>query len=102
MLWKRKTGIGLLPKLLLGIFIPIVFVFFIMGSLVFLSWNIGPLQVTGIKDLGSGSLKQLSAVSMKESKSVLDKLGEQIIREKAIDVAMQMEIFILPPTMEDS
>lgn len=94
MLWKRKTGFGLLPKLLLGIFIPIVFVFFIMGSLVFFTWNIGPLQVTGIKGIGSGSLKELSAISMKESKSALDKLGEQIIREKAIDVAMQMEIFI--------
>jgi len=31
---------------------------------------------------------------LKESKSALDKLGEQIIRQKAIDVAAQIDIFL--------
>jgi HAMP domain-containing protein len=91
---KGKTGIGLLPKLLLGVFIPILLVFSIIGSLVFFSWNIGPLQLTSFKDIGSESLKELSAASLKESKSSLHKSGEKIIQEKAIDVAAQMEIFI--------
>jgi hypothetical protein len=39
-------------------------------------------------------LKELNAVSLKESRSSLDKLAEKIIREKAIDVAAQIEIFV--------
>ena len=31
---KKKMGIGLLPKLLLGVFIPILIVFFIIGTMV--------------------------------------------------------------------
>ena len=91
---KKKIGIGLLPKLLLGVFIPIVIVFFIIGTIVFFSWDLGSIRLTSIKDIGSGSLKDLSATSLKESKSALDRLGEKIIREKSIDVATQMEIFI--------
>jgi HAMP domain-containing protein len=44
--------------------------------------------------MGSGSLKDLSATSLKESKSALDRLGEKMIQEKAKDVATEMEIFI--------
>jgi len=91
---KKKTGIGLLPKLLLGVFIPILIVFFIIGTMVFFSWEIGPVRLTSIKDIGTGSLKDLSATSLKESKTALDRLGEKIIQEKAKDVATQMEIFI--------
>jgi HAMP domain-containing protein len=91
---KKKTGIGLLPKLLLGVFIPILIVFFIIGTMVFFSWEIGPVRLTSIKDIGTGRLKDLSATSLKESKTALDRLGEKIIQEKAKDVATQMEIFI--------
>jgi HAMP domain-containing protein len=91
---KKKTGIGLLPKLLLGVFIPILIVFFIIGIMVFFSWDLGPVRLTGIKDIGTGSLKDLSATSLKESKAALDRLGEKMIQEKAKDVATQMEVFI--------
>jgi len=91
---KKRMGIGLLPKLLLGVFIPILIVFFIIGTMVFFSWDLGPLRLTSIKDLGSESLRDLSATSLKESKSALDRLGEKIIQEKANDVATQMEIYI--------
>ena len=91
---KKKTGIGLLPKLLLGVFIPILIVFFIIGTMVFFSWDLGPVRLTGIKDIGTGSLKDLSATSLKESKTALDRLGEKMIQEKAKDVATQMEVFI--------
>ncbi len=47
-----------------------------------------------IKQIGSSNLKELSALSLKESKDSLDKLGEKVIQEKARDVAAQMEIFI--------
>ncbi len=91
---KKKTGIGLLPKLLLGVFIPILIVFFIVGTMVFFSWEIGPVRLTSIKDIGTGSLKDLSGTSLKESKTALDRLGEKMIQEKAKDVATQMEIFV--------
>ena len=99
---KRKIRFGLLPKLLLGVFFPILVAFSIIGSLVFYSWNLGEFQFTSIKDIGSESLKELSVTSTKESKSSMDRMGEKIIREKAIDVAAQMEIFIKsrPPRMK--
>jgi HAMP domain-containing protein len=91
---KRKIGMGLLAKLLLGVFIPILLAFLIIGSLVFFSWNLGGIQFRSIKDIGSDSLKELSAISLKESTSSLNQLGEKIIQEKALDVASQIEVFI--------
>ena len=62
--------------------------------MVFFSWEICPVRLTSITDIGTGRLKDLSATSLKESKTALDRLGEKIIQEKAKDVATQMEIFI--------
>ena len=89
----KKSGIGLLPKLLLGIFIPILLAFLILWTLVFYSWDFRGTRFTSIKDIGSEVLKELSMVSVNESKSSLNRLGEKVIKEKAIDVAKQIEIF---------
>ena len=99
---KKRIRFGLLPKLLLGVFIPILVAFSLIGSLVFYSWELGEYRFTSIKDIGTESLKELSVTSIKESKASLDKLGEKIIKEKAIDVAAQMEVFIKsrPPRMK--
>jgi len=93
---KRKVGIGLLPKLLLGVLVPVVLAFLVIWALIFFSvdFKFKGIQVTSLKDMGSNSLKELSATTLKESKSSLNKLGERIIREKAIDVATQLEVFI--------
>jgi methyl-accepting chemotaxis protein len=91
---KRKVGIGLLPKLLLGVLVPIVIAFLVIWALIFFTVNFKGIQVTSLKDMGSNSLKELSASTLKESKSSLNRLGEKIIREKAIDVATQMEVYI--------
>ena len=91
---KRKIGMGLLPKLLLGVFIPILLAFLVIGSMVFFSWNLGGIQFKSVKEIGSDSLKELSAISLRESTASLNQLGEKIIREKAIDVASQIEVFI--------
>ena len=91
---RKKTGLGLLPKLLIGTLIPILVAFLVIWGVVFFSVDLGNLRMTSIKDIGSGSLKQLTTTALKESKSSLDKLGEQIIKEKAIDVAAQIEIFV--------
>ncbi len=91
---KKTTGLGLLPRLYLGVFIPIVIAFIVLGVMIFFTWNLGALTVPSLKDIGSGSLKELSSVSLKETKTSLDKLGERLIREKAQSVADQMEVFI--------
>jgi HAMP domain-containing protein len=91
---KKRRGLGLLPKLLIGTLIPILVAFLIIGVIVFFSVDLGIFRVTSVKDIGSESLKELTTTFLKESKSSLDKLGEKIIREKAIDVAAQIEIFI--------
>ncbi|MGZ3567923.1 MAG: HAMP domain-containing protein [Thermodesulfobacteriota bacterium] len=91
---KKKTGLGLLPKLLIGTLIPILVAFLVIWVIVFFSVDLGTFRITSIKDIGSESLKELTTTAQKESKSSLDKLGERMIREKAIDVAAQIEIFI--------
>ncbi len=93
---KKRMGIsiGLLPKLLVGIFIPIVLAFLVLWTLVFFSWEFGGNRFTSIKDIGSEILRELGTVTAKESRSSMNRLGERMIREKAIDVAAQIEIFI--------
>jgi HAMP domain-containing protein len=91
---KKRSGLGLLPKLLIGTLIPILVAFLVIWVIVFFSVDFGKVRIMSVKDIGSESLKELSTTSSKESKSSLDKLGEKIIREKAIDVAAQIEIFI--------
>jgi nitrogen fixation/metabolism regulation signal transduction histidine kinase len=91
---KRKVGLGLLPKLLLGVLAPVILAFLVIWALIFFSVEFKGFRVTSLKEMGSNSLKELSATTLKESKSSLNKLGEKIIREKAIDVATEMEIYI--------
>jgi len=91
---KKKTGLGLLPKLLVGTLIPILVAFLVIWAIVFFSVDLGTFRITSIKDIGSESLKELTTTAQKESKSSLNGLGERMIREKAIDVAAQIEIFI--------
>ena len=91
---KKIRGLGLLPKLLIGTLIPILVAFLIIWVIVFFSVDLGGFRITSVKDIGSESLKEMTAIFLKESKSSLDKLGEKIIKEKAIDVAAQIEIFI--------
>jgi HAMP domain-containing protein len=91
---KKKTGMGLLPRLYIGVFIPIVIAFVVIGMMIFYTWNFGGITIQSLQDVGSESLKELSTVSLKESKDSLDKLGEKVIREQSQAVAAQIEIFI--------
>jgi HAMP domain-containing protein len=91
---KKQRGIGLLPKLLMGAFIPIALAFVIIGIMLFYDMNVGGIKINSLKGIGSDSLTELSRISLEESKSSLEKLGEQIIKQKALDVATQIEIFV--------
>jgi HAMP domain-containing protein len=87
---QRINKFGLQGKLMLGVFIPIVFAFLVIGCL--LSISVGPF--VSIRSLGSNSLNELGSASVRESTALLNKLGEQIIQEKAESVARQIEIYL--------
>jgi HAMP domain-containing protein len=86
--WLNQRS--LMKALLLGIFVPILIAFLIITILLFV--NVGPL--VSIRALGSDSLKELGAASVRESAASLNKLGEKIIQEKAEGVARQIEIYL--------
>jgi methyl-accepting chemotaxis protein len=73
---KKRQGISLLTKLTIGILIPLVISFGIIGYIYL-------LQIEDIKE-----------VAAKEGGRSLKVLGEKMIRQKALDVAEQIEIFI--------
>ena len=91
---KKRSGLGLLPKLLIGTLIPIFVAFLIIGVIVFFSVDLGKFRMTSVKDIGSESLKELTSASLNESMSSLGQMGEKMIKEKAIDVAAEIELFI--------
>jgi len=91
---EEKRGPGLLQRLILGIFVPILLAFLIIGVMLFVSISLGPVHFVSIKDLGLNSLSELGSASLKESTASLNKLGEKMIQEKAQDVARQIEIYM--------
>jgi HAMP domain-containing protein len=68
--------------------------FLIIWVIVFFGVDLGKFRMTSVKDIGSESLKELTSTSLSESESSLGKMGEKMIKQKAIDVAGQIEIFI--------
>lgn len=91
---ENKASSGLLFRLIAGIFVPILAAFFILGCILFLNINFGAFQFPSVRGLWSNSMSELGVASLKESTSALNKLGEEIIRQKAEDVAKQMEIYV--------
>lgn len=87
---QRMNKLGLQEKLMVGIFVPILVAFLIIGGMIFVS--VGPF--VSIRALGSDSLKELGSASVRESAASLNKLGEQIIQAKAESVAKQIEIYL--------
>ncbi len=73
---KRRRGISLLTKLTIGILIPIVISFIVIGYIYI-------LQIEDIK-----------SITTREGSRSLNDLGEKMIKQKALDVAKQIEIFI--------
>lgn len=89
-LGQRMNRMGLQEKLMIGIFVPILVAFLIIGAMLLVS--VGPF--VSIRALGSDSLKELGSGSVRESTASLNKLGEQIIQAKAESVAKQIEIYL--------
>jgi HAMP domain-containing protein len=87
---QRMDNLGLQKKLMMGIFVPILIAFLIIGGMLFVS--VGPFL--SIRALGSNSLKELGSASVRESAASLNKLGEQIIQGQAESVAKQIGIYL--------
>jgi hypothetical protein len=91
----NKIGTGLLSRLIIGIFVPILLAFVFMACILFLNINIGKFHFTSIKGIWLNSFNELGASSLKESTNSVNKLGEQIIRQQSEDVAKMLEIHFL-------
>ncbi len=72
----RRKGISLLTKLTIGMLIPLVISFVVFGV------------------IGYFSILQIKTIATKEGVRSLNDLGEKMIKQKALDVAKQIEIFI--------
>ena len=72
----RRRGISLLTKLTIGILIPLIISFVVIGY-------IYTLQIEEIKSMAT-----------EEGVRSLNDLGEKMIKQKAVDIAKQIEIFI--------
>ena len=90
---ENKIATGLLFKLIAGIFVPILLAFAFLGCVLFLNVDLGAFKFTSIRGIWSNSMNELGAASLKEATTSLNKLGEQVIREKAEAVAKEIEIY---------
>ena len=72
----RRRGISLLTKLTIGILIPLVISFVVIGYIYILQ------------------IEEIKSIATEEGARSLNDLGEKIIKQKALDIAKQIEIFI--------
>lgn len=72
----RRRGISLLTKLTIGILIPLVISFGVIGFIY--------IRQT----------EEIKSIATEEGARTLNDLGEKMIRQKALDIAKQIEIFI--------
>jgi len=72
----RRKGISLLTKLTIGILIPLVISFVVIGYIYILQ------------------IEEIKSITTREGRRSLNDLGEKMVKQKALDVAKQMEIFI--------
>lgn len=91
---KKRVGLGMLPRLLIGVLVPIVIGFFILGSMIFYSWNIGPLKMTSIRDMGSNSFTQVKTFFLLQSRTSMGSLVEKNIEAKVANVAEQISVYV--------
>jgi HAMP domain-containing protein len=95
---RRVRGLGLLPKLMMAILIPILISFGVIATIYFSHMTeMGSTTMAEMKSLNASVVAQMetmSSVATAEGVQRLNQLGERMIREKARDVAHQIEIFV--------
>lgn len=72
----RRRGVSLLTKLTIGILIPLVISFVVIGYIYMLQ------------------IEEIKSIAAQEGVRSLNDLGEKMIKQKALDIAKQIEIFI--------
>jgi HAMP domain-containing protein len=72
----RRRGISLLTKLTIGILIPLIISFVVIGYIYMLQ------------------IEEIKSTATEEGARSLNDLGEKMIRQKALDIAKQIDIFI--------
>ncbi|MCK5551974.1 MAG: HAMP domain-containing protein [Deltaproteobacteria bacterium] len=72
----RRRGISLLTKLTIGILIPLIISFVVIGYIYMLQ------------------IEEIKSMATEEGVRSLNDLGEKMIKQKALDIAKQIEIFI--------
>lgn len=95
---RGRRGIGLLPKLMIAILTPILISFGVIACIyiVYMKQMISS-TMNEMRTLNASvveEMEQMSSVATSEGVQRLNELGERMIREKARDVARQMEIFV--------
>jgi HAMP domain-containing protein len=91
---KKRVGLGMLPRLLIGVLVPIVIGFFILGSMIFYSWSVGPVEMTSIRDMGSNSFTQVKTFFLLQSRISMGSLVEKNIEAKVANVAEQISVYV--------
>lgn len=95
---RSTRGMGLLPKLMVATLIPILFSFGVIAYIYF--YHTKEMISTTMADMEQmnatvvGEMEKMSSVATREGVQTLNELGERMIREKARDVARQIEIFM--------
>ncbi len=91
---ENKIVEGLLFRLIVGIFVPILLAFVLIGCMLFLNINIGKFHFPSIKGIWLSSFNELGVSSLQESTNSVNKLGEEIIRQQSEDVAKMLEVHL--------
>lgn len=95
---KSARGIGLLSKLMMATLTPILISFGVIAYIYF--YHMNEMVSTTMAEMGNmhasvvGEMENMSSVATEEGKQSLKELGERMIREKARDVAREIEIFM--------
>ena len=88
---RRVRGLGLLPKLMMAILIPILISFGVIATIYFSHMTeMVSTTMAEMKSLNASVVAQMetmSSVATAEGVQRLNQLGERMIREKARDVA---------------
>jgi len=95
---QSGRGLGLLPKLMVAVLTPVLISFAVIAYIYF--FHTREMIATTMREMESLSasvvneMAVMRSVATQEGVQILTDLGEQMIREKSIDVARQIEVFM--------
>jgi len=95
---QSGRGLGLFPKLMVAILVPVVISFGVIAYIyVFDTREMISTTMAEMENLSTSVVEEMAtmtAIATKEGVQTLTDLGERMIREKSVDVARQIEVFM--------